>query len=553
VLKMKPPSHLKLAAILTAAMFAPVRARAAEFYVATDGNDGSLGTFTQPFASLARAQQAASPGDTVWIRGGQYNFSGNTASIGVLFDKSGTSGHPINYFAYQNETPTFDFFNLTTVARIKGFDVTGSYLHFKGLELRGVQQIITTVNESWCIRVESNGSNNVFEQLNLHNNEGPGLFIADGGNNLVLNCDSHHNYDPDRGGGNADGFGSHSNDPGNTFIGDRAWSNSDDGYDFINSPGVATVRNSWSFKNGFVPDTTTPAGNGAGFKAGGFLLDPTKFPAVIPSHVLTGNLAFGNRTQGFYANHHPGGLVFENNTAIGNPKGFDLLADVDPATYPAHHFLRNNISYGNTTDLANATMADINSANNTWDGGVSVSNADFLSLISAGMDGPRQADGSLPVNPFMQLVWGSDLINAGVDVGLPFHYTAPDLGAFEAGLPGDANYDGKVDIMDLLALAQHYNSTGANWTTGDFNFDGAVNGADLAMLAGNWQTNASLSLNAALSALGLPQSEVPEPGVVGVSLLAYCAVRRRRPLRRIAGTDSLREIQRIQPPGPPVH
>ena len=44
---------------------------------------------------------------------------------------------------------------------------------------------------------------------------------------------------------------------------------------------------------------------------------------------------------------------------------------------------------------------------------------------------PRQADGSLPVNDFARLVARSDLIDKGVDVGLPFAGAAPDLGAFE--------------------------------------------------------------------------------------------------------------------------
>ena len=420
--------HFARSGSLAAALLVILAAQvfAAEFYVATGGSDSNLGTLASPFATLARGQQAATPGDTVWIRGGEYDFTGTTDATGVLFNKSGTSGNRINYFAYQNEKPVFDFFNLTTVARIRGFSVTGSWLDFRGLEVRGVRQIIQNVNESWCIRVESSASNNVFERLNLHENQGPGLFIVDNAaNNLVLNCDSHHNYDPANSGGNADGFGSHSRGAGNTFIGDRAWSNSDDGFDFINSPGVATVKNSWSFKNGFIPDTTTGAGNGAGFKAGGFGLDPSTFPTVIPRHVIEGNLAFNNRTQGFYANHHPGGIDFLDNTAFSNPKNVDLLADQGPAA----HFLRNNLAAGTGTALANATLSEIDSAFNSFNGGVTVTNADFLSTSSLGMDGPRQSDGSLPLLNFMRLAASSDLIDAGTNIGLPFNGAAPDLGA----------------------------------------------------------------------------------------------------------------------------
>lgn len=290
-----------------------------------------------------------------------------------------------------------------------------------------MQQILTNVNESWAIRVEEGGSNNIFERLDLHHNEGPGLFIADGGNNLVLNCDSHHNYDPDRKGENADGFGAHSDDDGNVFRGCRAWFNSDDGYDLINSPGVATIEHSWAWRNGFVPDTTDRAGNGAGIKAGGFGLNRARFPAKVPRHVVRFNLAFLNRAQGFYANHHPGGIDWFNNTAFDNPRNFDMTADVGAAK----HVLRNNLAHGPGGALSKHTPAEIDDASNSWNGGVTVTDADFLRVSPTGVDGPRQPDGSLPRLKFMRPAPDSDLIDAGVDVGLPFKGKAPDLGAFE--------------------------------------------------------------------------------------------------------------------------
>jgi hypothetical protein len=126
---------------------------AAEFYVAPNGNDANSGTIDQPFATVARAQEAVSPGDTVWIRGGEYVFSGTDIEIGILLDKSGEEGKRINYWAYQDEIPIFDFYQLATPVRIRGISVTGNWLHLKGLEVRGVQQILTRTNESWAIRI----------------------------------------------------------------------------------------------------------------------------------------------------------------------------------------------------------------------------------------------------------------------------------------------------------------------------------------------------------------------------------------------------------------
>ena len=122
----------------------------------------------------------------------------------------------------------------------------------------------------------NNGSNDIFESLNLHHNSGTGLFIGNGmGGHLVLNCDAHDNYDPNSSQGNgqnADGFGVHYQTAGARTIirGCRAWWNSDDGYDLINHEVPVTVENSWAMGNGYANYGTTnpPDGNGNGFKMG---------------------------------------------------------------------------------------------------------------------------------------------------------------------------------------------------------------------------------------------------------------------------------------------
>jgi parallel beta-helix repeat protein len=424
--------HSPLVAIL-ALLSASACLRAAEFYVAPNGDDSYPGTIEKPFKSLARGQEAASPGDTVWIRGGTYEFSGTEIAVGVLLNKSGEEGKRINYFAYKDEVPAFDFFNLKTPVRIKGFSVTGSWLHLRGIEIRGIRQILTNTNESWAIRIEG-GSNCIFERLNLHDNQGPGFFIAGGGNNLVLNCDSHDNYDEPRRGENGDGFGGHSNMDGNVFRYCRAWNNSDDGFDLINAPGVHTIEYCWSWHNGFVPGTDRPAGNGGGFKMGGFLLNPARFPGNVPRHVIRFNLSFNNRAEGFYANYHPGQLQIYNNTAFNNPTQFNMQSIVKPVT----HVLRNNIAFSTAgvppmthVDPTNPRENDPDDQFNSWNEGYSVSADDFISIDPKGVDAPRGPDGSLPKIDFMHLKPGSKLIDAGKDVRLPYNGRAPDLGAFE--------------------------------------------------------------------------------------------------------------------------
>jgi hypothetical protein len=406
----------------TFASLAASPAFAADYYVAPNGNDSNAGTEAQPFASVGRGQQEASAGDTVWVRGGTYSFSSGT--VGVAFSKAGQNNNPIQYFAYPGEIPIFDLSAINPSGRVTGFDVNTDNIHIRGMEITGVPQF-QSGDDSWALRVR--GDNNVIELMNVHHNEAPGIFITSGANNLILNCDSHHNYDVLEGGGSGDGFGCHSTGGGNVMSGCRGWENSDDGYDFINAPGVCTVENSWSWRNGWVPDTNTGAGNGAGFKAGGFGLDTGTFPSNVPTHVVRKCLSWSNRAQGFYANHHPGAIDWLNNTAYNNPSNYNMLDDVGQGT----HYLRNNIAYGTGGDLSNSTSDDAQS--NSWNGGVTVSDADFQSLDATGADGPRGADGSLPVIAFMHLAPGSDLIDAGEDVGLPYSDAAPDLGCFETG------------------------------------------------------------------------------------------------------------------------
>jgi hypothetical protein len=434
-------------AMVTALLGVPASGAAAQgaYYVAPDGSDSAAGTQAAPWRSIAHAQSVAQAGDTVYFRGGTYaytnaarNCSSQTDRVSaIVLNKSGSSGDPITYSAYPGETPVFDFSGMWNDCRIKGFEVTANWIHLKGLEITGVPQNNDQNAESWGVWVS--GSRNTFEQLDIHHIMGTGLFINGGGGNLVLNSDSHENYDPrstDGPGENADGFGSHyvpAGSPENVFRGSRAWWNGDDGYDLISTYSPVTIENSWAWLNGYEPGTTNSAGNGAGFKIGGFGAD---WEDGAPKHTVTGSVAFENKAQGFYANYHPVASDFFNNTAYDNHPNFSMRGiDQGGNTSVGRGTLRNNIAYtGTATDYMNGT----DSAYNSWDLGVGLSDADFQSVSTSGWDAPRQADGSLPELPHLRLAEDSDLIDAGTDVGLPYEGAAPDLGAFESGDSGDA-------------------------------------------------------------------------------------------------------------------
>ncbi len=461
----------------------PLAASAATtWYVAPTGSDTAAGTMAAPFATWARAQTAAAAGDTVYFRGGTYKYTSATNTCGgsttatvdaVVLSKSGTSGNMINYWAYPGETPVFDFSGITDMSnyncRHSSVRVEGSYLYLKGLEITGTLQLNMDNHESWGVYI-TGGSNNKFELINSHHNMGPGFFLLTGGNNTFLNCDSHENEDTltsNGDGQSADGFGCHPNKAGNTgniFHGCRAWWNSDDGWDFINSEEACTVEYSWAWYQGYKPDAIGPvalsAGNGNGFKGGGYGDPATNVPATPPQHVIRFDVSFYNKANGVYANHGPVNAIFYNNTSYNNGVDFDMLGLIGTVDSSVG-LLRNNLAFGKTLTSDFGNSGPIDDKFNSWDSstGVTVSAADFVNTTLspptscpaaysaggkvcvlptdttsfAGMASARQADGSLPVLTFLHLAAGSDLIDKGTDVGLPYVGKAPDLGAFEYG------------------------------------------------------------------------------------------------------------------------
>jgi hypothetical protein len=472
----------------------PITASATTYYVAPNGSDSAAGTEAAPFASWARAQAAASPGDTVYFRAGTYQYtdatstcSSSTAIVNaIVLSKSGTSGNPIRYWAYPGEKPRLDFSGITDTSRYScrqvGVSVQASWLHLKGLELTGTRQLNNLNHESWCVYV-INGSNNVFEQLDAHHNMGPGFFLQHGANNTFLNCDSHENEDSltsNGDGQSADGFGCHPNhagDTGNIFIGCRAWWNSDDSWDFINAEEACTVEYSWAWYAGYKPDVITngqpvslSAGNGNGFKGGGYGDPQANVPATPPQHVIRQNCAFYNKANGIYANHEIVNPFFYNNTSFNNGTDVDMLG-LDGTTVTSVGVLRNNLAYSNDGHALLSNMTNggpISDMFNSWDSSLNltIKDSDFQSVAFsppascpqaygpggipcvsptdlttfAGMASARQADGSLPVLPFLRLASMSKLVDKGANVGLPFAGNAPDLGCFETGLafdPGD--------------------------------------------------------------------------------------------------------------------
>ncbi len=429
-------------------------------YVAVDGSDFNAGDIDDPVETIKQAQRLISAGDTVYIRGGHYQM--RTTQIAeykdiwayvTVLDKSGTAGKRINYWAYPGETPVFDYTNIKPAnKRIFAFYVTGSYIHVKGIEVTGVQVTITGHTQSECFEIK--GSNNIIEQVSMHDGMAIGVYILRGSNNLILNCDAYNNYDSvseNGSGGNTDGFGCHApkGHKNNVFRGCRAWFNSDDGYDCISSGEPVLFDNCWAFYNGYSKGFVS-RGDGNGIKAGGY--GSTAFdrlPNPIPSNTIQFCLAVRNKQSGFYSNHHLAGSSWYNNTAYKNKRNFNMLNREAPTQsgylndVPGWgHVLKNNLGYkASYKELSDIDKNACVLSNNYFDMDVIVNDNDFLSLDESLLTAPRQADGSLPDIDFLKLAPGSDLINAGLDIGFGFNGSAPDLGCFET----DNSTVGKIE------------------------------------------------------------------------------------------------------------
>lgn len=127
--------------------------------------------------------------------------------------------------------------------------------------------------------------------------------------------------------------------------------------------------------------------------------------------------------------------LFYNNTASGNRYNFNMLGIDTTGAAINLGVLRNNLSITGTA-VTNVAGADVQF--NSWNLQVAVSSADFQSVATEDWDAPRQPDGSLPWLPHFRLAAGSDLVDQGINVGLPYVGAAPDLGAFGGTATGPA-------------------------------------------------------------------------------------------------------------------
>jgi len=409
--------NLLLILLLLSASFA----NAAKWYCAPTGNDvtgnGSIGN---PYFSLTTAWTAASAGDTIYMRGGTYSY--NVA-------QNIRSKANMKVWNYPGEVPIFHRGNYIEdpESYFDWIGIFGDYcngLSIKGIEVSYYPQFTHSTWGTpssfgiWFTDIDTVK----MENMNVHHNGG-GVMFSNCSDVTVLNCDFHHNQDSlgeDPYGG-ADGLVLRNEDDTtsvSTIRGCRSWWNTDDGFDLWYNDGVVYIDSCWSFYNGYKPETFTTAGDGSGFKNG---VTEANFSSRVKRY-YTRCIAAENRSGGLDNNGALCGTHYYNCLSYLNTRGMTFNNG-----YPV---IRNVIAYANTAYNTLDDKTNWVHDHNSWNGVVNISDVDFISLSTTLLYSTR-VNNCLPQVDFGKLSSASDAINAGVDVGLTYSSTAPDIGTYE--------------------------------------------------------------------------------------------------------------------------
>src|SRR5262245_21823767 len=312
-------------------------------YVAVSGNNNNDGSIANPWLTLNHAVAQLRPGDTLFMRGGDYTGPSNTIDSELGTVPSGTSwAVPITIAGYSSERVTIRPLNGQQAIRLTAS--APHYLIFQDFVIDMINQAVGS-NAPDGIYLSGGANHNRFQRLEIRNNAGSAMAFSDqNGNspfNEVLNCSIHDNG---RNPGINSGYGGYIFTSDNLFEGNDIFGNSGFGLHFYNNYGEQNVNRN-IIRNNKIHDNGTHGG--------------TNYGIVIAwgsQNTIQTNQVYQNR----------GGILVysSDNTLVGNTINgnapFEGIAIQDTAS---RTITRDNIVFGNATDISDQGIGTVLSNN----------------------------------------------------------------------------------------------------------------------------------------------------------------------------------------------
>jgi parallel beta-helix repeat protein len=394
---------------------------AATYHVAKNGNDSNPGTESKPWLTIGRATWAGTlkPGDTVYVKEGEYD-----GKWAVYINISASKEKPITFQAYPGHKVTI----VGNQGRPWAFWIDGSYIKIHGFEITGTNK--------GGIGVQ--GHHNTISGCIVHDVPESGIVCA--------YPTSHHNIIEDNVCYRC-GLG----------IGGRS------GIAIWQAGGWNTVRRNICYENK-QPDELWADGNG-------IIVDLTD----APGNEVYNNVCYGNDGSGIAITESSNVKVY-NNVLYDNGKGALSKTNrcgicVYSETGKGNNTIKNNIMMNNyRAELAVQGGAenlshdiDYNTYYRTGGKVIEWGLGTFYTLQEF-KDNTSYGNNSIAQNPRFinasgkdfHLQSGSPCIDAGTNMGLPYHGAAPDMGAFEyyGAITGEGKE--KLSFIDLEKIKALY-------------------------------------------------------------------------------------------------
>lgn len=478
---------------------------------ASDTNDGLSSAL--PFATWQYAIDNLTGGDghdTIYVMAGTHYLSGTER---ITIDTDNSSGHGIHghdsisilFYGDNDDTVFIDASNSTLTAE-EIFEVwETNFFEINGLNGNIFFQNFAQQEENQIIRqvVFYDNGNLKINKITSRNSGGYGFTVNSWDSLWITNCDSYNHFDSWMDGvilmpGNkADGFAMASGGQTTDYFycyNNRAWLCSDDGFE-TDPAATSYVHGNWAFCNGYGSEQ----GEGVGIKYG------PSYYEYIDTRICSRNLlawnkgpaiAFQNLTN---AVNGPVAQII-NNTGYHNLLGFQsVVGDWVCATGDMDLRLYNNMFYYNTnefSDQVNFVSCGTGSKDerltgyrNTWKWKDEYGYWDYNDTISWSYDGEaaqfqalpdsvttlsimaaaRETNGAQPsLGAYFMPDSSSVLVDAGVDMGIAYLGTGPDIGAVEyvSSTPASTPlFDGTLNLRNRKVVSssgKSYKINGAN-------------------------------------------------------------------------------------------